>query len=129
MSDPYVLILYYSRTQGTQNLALHMARGVDQVAGIEPRIRTVPPVSAVTERTAPSVPDDGAVFCTKEDLIGCSGLARAVPPDLATWPHRSSIFSIPRPISGLVTIWLASPPVFSVLPVPYTAAKKARCSP
>ena len=75
MSDPYVLILYYSRTQGTQNLALHMARGVDQVTGIEPRIRTVPPVSAVTERTAPSVPDDGAVFCTKEDLIHCSGLA------------------------------------------------------
>ena len=52
-----------------------MARGVDQVTGIEPRIRTVPPVSAVTERTAPSVPDDGAVFCTKEDLIHCSGLA------------------------------------------------------
>ena len=75
MSDPYVLILYYSRTQGTQNLALHMARGVDQVTGIEARIRTVPPVSAVTERTAPSVPDDGAVFCTKEDLIHCSGLA------------------------------------------------------
>ena len=34
MSTPYVLILYYSRTQGTQNLALHMARGVDQVAGM-----------------------------------------------------------------------------------------------
>ena len=75
MSLPYVLILYYSRTEGTQNLALHMARGVDQVDGIEPRLRTVPPVSAVSERTAPSVPDDGAVFCTKDDLIGCSGLA------------------------------------------------------
>ena len=75
MSDPYVLILYYSRTQGTQSLALQMARGVDQVPGIAPRIRTVPPISAVSERTAPSVPDDGAVFCTKEDLIHCSGLA------------------------------------------------------
>jgi NAD(P)H dehydrogenase (quinone) len=75
MSQPYVLILYYSRTQGTANVALRMARGVDQVEGIEPRLRTVPPVSAVSERTAPSVPDDGAVFCSKEDLIGCSGLA------------------------------------------------------
>ncbi|MBT3608982.1 MAG: NAD(P)H:quinone oxidoreductase, partial [Gammaproteobacteria bacterium] len=74
-TKPYILILYYSRTQGTQNLALHMGRGVDKVAGIEPRIRTVPPVSSVTERTAPSVPDEGAVFCTKEDLAGCSGLA------------------------------------------------------
>ena len=75
MSLPYVLILFYSRTEGTLNLALHMARGVDQVDGIEPRLRTVPPVSAVSERTAPSVPDDGAVLCTKDDLIGCSGLA------------------------------------------------------
>ena len=74
-TNPYVLILYYSRTQGTQNLALHIGRGVDKVAGIEPRIRTVPPVSSVIERTAPSVPDEGAVFCTKEDLAGCSGLA------------------------------------------------------
>ena len=52
-----------------------MARGVDRVAGIEAKIRTVPPVSAVSERTAPSVPDDGAIFCTKEDLVNCSGLA------------------------------------------------------
>ena len=28
MSLPYVLILYYSRTEGTQNLALHIARGL-----------------------------------------------------------------------------------------------------
>jgi NAD(P)H dehydrogenase (quinone) len=75
MSNPYVLILYYSRTQGTQNLALQMARGVDRVAGIEAKIRTVPPVSAVSERTAPTVPDDGAIFCTKDDLVNCSGLA------------------------------------------------------
>ncbi|MEZ7818673.1 MAG: NAD(P)H dehydrogenase (quinone) [Candidatus Azotimanducaceae bacterium] len=74
-TNPYILILYYSRTQGTQNLALHMGRGVDKVAGIETRIRTVPPVSSVAERTAPSVPDEGAIFCTKEDLAECSGLA------------------------------------------------------
>ena len=75
MSNPYILVLYYSRTQGTQNLALQIARGVDRVAGIEARIRTVPPVSAVSERTAASVPDDGAIFCSKEDLANCSGLA------------------------------------------------------
>jgi NAD(P)H dehydrogenase (quinone) len=75
MSNPYILVLYYSRTQGTQNLALQIARGVDRVAGIEARIRTVPPVSAVSERTAASVPDDGAIFCSKDDLVNCSGLA------------------------------------------------------
>ena len=75
MSKPYLLILYYSRGGGTQNLALHIARGVDKVGGIEARIRTVPPVSTVVERTAAAVPDTGAVFCSKEDLRHCAGLA------------------------------------------------------
>ena len=75
MSKPYVLILYYSRSGGTQNLALHIARGVDKVEGIEARIRTVPPVSTVIERTASAVPDSGAVFCSKDDLRNCAGLA------------------------------------------------------
>ena len=75
MNQPYVLVLYYSRSGGTQNLALHIARGVDKIDGIDARIRAVPPVSTVIERTASAVPDSGAVFCSKEDLRGCSGLA------------------------------------------------------
>ncbi|MEC7779427.1 MAG: NAD(P)H-quinone oxidoreductase, partial [Pseudomonadota bacterium] len=75
MSDPYILVLYYSRSGGTQNLALQIARGIDKVAGIDARIRTVPPVSSVVERTAAAVPDEGAVLCSKEDLRNCSGLA------------------------------------------------------
>ena len=75
MSQPYILILYYSRSGGTKNLALHMARGVQEVAGIDALIRTVPEVSTVTETTAPPVPDEGAVYCTKEELAGCAGLA------------------------------------------------------
>ena len=75
MPLPYVLILYYSRSGGTQNLALHIARGVDRVAGIESRLRTVPPVDVATERVLPPVPDEGAVYCSKEDLSHCAGLA------------------------------------------------------
>lgn len=75
MTQPYVLILYYSRTGGTRNLALHIARGVDRVNGIESRVRTVPPVDSATERTLPPVPEEGAVYCSKEDLAGCGGLA------------------------------------------------------
>ena len=75
MSGPYLLILYYSRTGGTQNLAMHIARGVDEVPGISARIRTVPEVSAETERVAPPVPDQGAVYCTKQELAECAGLA------------------------------------------------------
>jgi NAD(P)H dehydrogenase (quinone) len=75
MSDPYILILYYSRSGGTENLALHIARGVDRVPGIQARLRTVPPVDTATEQTLPKVPDSGAVYCSKEDLSGCAGLA------------------------------------------------------
>jgi len=70
-----VLILYYSRSGGTRSLALHVARGVDRVPGIDARIRTVPAVSSETERIAPPVPEEGAVYCTKDDLAGCAGLA------------------------------------------------------
>ena len=73
--SPYILVLYYSRSGGTKNLALHIARGVDEVPGIDVRIRTVPEVSTTTERTAPPIPDEGAVYCSKEDLAGCAGLA------------------------------------------------------
>ncbi len=72
---PYILILFYSKTQGTANLATHIARGVDQVAGIESRIRTVPEVDTAISRTVPKVPDEGAVYCSKEDLADCAGLA------------------------------------------------------
>lgn len=74
MTTPYVLVLYFSRTGGTANLARHIARGV-RSPGMEAMLRTVPPVSAVSERTAPVIPDEGAVYCTKEELAGCSALA------------------------------------------------------
>lgn len=76
MTDtPYILVLYYSRSQGTHNLAMHIARGIDQVNGIDARIRTVPEVSTMIERTSPAVPAEGAVYCSKQDLADCAGLA------------------------------------------------------
>lgn len=75
MNHPYILVLYYSRTQATRNLALHIARGIDSVAGIEAKVRTVPELTTAIERTAPPVPTEGAVYATKEELAGCAGLA------------------------------------------------------
>lgn len=74
MSTPYVLVLYFSRTGGTANLARHIARGV-RGTGMEALLRTVPPVSAVSEQTAPVIPEAGALYCSKDELAGCSGLA------------------------------------------------------
>lgn len=78
MTSAYVLILYYSRTGSVRNLALHIARGVEE-AGLEARLRTVPPVSATTEATDPAVPDSGAPYCTLEELAGCAALALGSP--------------------------------------------------
>lgn len=76
---PHVLILYYSRSGGTANLARHIARGVQSHGEFEARLRTVPPVATVVERTAPPIPDEGAVFCTKDDLADCAALALGSP--------------------------------------------------
>ncbi|WP_439136285.1 NAD(P)H:quinone oxidoreductase [Pseudomaricurvus sp.] len=76
---PYVLVLYYSRSGATAKMALDIARGIEQVSGIEARVRTVPPVSPTSEQTSPAVPDEGAVYCTLEDLQQCSGLVLGSP--------------------------------------------------
>ncbi len=76
--ESYVLILYYSRYGNTRHMAREIAQGVEQ-AGIEARLRTVPPVSADCEQTAPDVPAEGDVYCTHEDLIGCAGLILGSP--------------------------------------------------
>lgn len=76
---PYVLVLYYSRSGATAKMALDIARGVEQVSGIEARVRTVPPVSSTSEQTSPEIPDEGAVYCTLEDLQHCHGLILGSP--------------------------------------------------
>ena len=76
---PYILVLYYSRSGGTANLARHIARGVERAGEFEARLRTIPPVAAETEKTLPPVPEEGAIYCTKDDLAGCTGLALGSP--------------------------------------------------
>ena len=42
MDSPYVLVLYYSRYGATEKMAQLLARGIEQVSGIEAKVRTVP---------------------------------------------------------------------------------------
>ena len=76
---PYILVLYYSRGGHTRRMAEQVARGVAAVEGIQPRLRTVPPVSADCERTAADIPDDGPLYCEREELRGCAGLVLGSP--------------------------------------------------
>lgn len=77
--NPYVLVLYYSRTGQTAEMATQISRGVSRVNGVEARIRTVPPVSPDTESSLPAVPGSGAPYASKDDLAGCAGLAIGSP--------------------------------------------------
>ncbi|MBW8367202.1 MAG: NAD(P)H:quinone oxidoreductase [Arenimonas sp.] len=74
-----ILILYYSRGGSVAQLARHIARGVEEVPGIQARLRTVPPVAPVTEAAAPPVPDEGAPYAQKRDLAECAGIALGSP--------------------------------------------------
>lgn len=76
---PYILILFYSRTGQTAELASQIARGVARVSGIEARLRSVPPVSPDTDASLPPVPESGAPYASKNDLAHCSGLAIGSP--------------------------------------------------
>ena len=76
---PYVLVLYYSRGGTTEKMAQAIAQGVEMVSGIEARIRTVPAISTNCEATESSIPSEGAIYCTEDDLKHCSGLIMGSP--------------------------------------------------
>lgn len=77
MSD--ILVLYYSRYGATREMAMRIARGIEEVPGMTARVRTVPPVSTVCEATEDSIPDEGAPYATLDDLCECAGLALGSP--------------------------------------------------
>lgn len=99
----YVLVLYYSRHGATRALAEHIARGIDLVPGVESRLRTVPPVSAVCEAVEDDIPDDGPLYCTEEDLRFCSGLALGSPTRFGNMASPLKYF-----IDNTSALWLSA---------------------
>jgi NAD(P)H dehydrogenase (quinone) len=74
-----VLVLYYSRTGATAELARQVCRGVEAVAGATARLRTVPPVAAASEEPARPVPASGPPYVTLDDLRDMQGLVLGSP--------------------------------------------------
>ncbi|HLU12888.1 MAG TPA: NAD(P)H:quinone oxidoreductase [Arenimonas sp.] len=74
-----ILVLYYSRGGSVARLARQIARGIEEVPGMQARLRTVPPVAPVTATAAPPVPEDGAPYVSRTDLAECAGLALGSP--------------------------------------------------
>ena len=79
ITDKEILVLYYSQHGATRQMAQLIARGVEQVAGVRARLRTVPKVSTVCEATEPDIPDSGAPYVELRDLEECIGLALGSP--------------------------------------------------
>ena len=74
MTEPYILVLYYSRDGATEAMARQVARGVECVSGIEARLRTVPSLSAPADD-----PERMALPAIQEDLKHCAGLVMGSP--------------------------------------------------
>jgi NAD(P)H dehydrogenase (quinone) len=72
-----ILVLYYSRQGSTAALARQVCRGVESVAGVQARLRTVAAIGATG--VVSSVPDEGPPYATHEDLIECSALILGSP--------------------------------------------------
>ena len=100
MSDPYILVLYYSRQGATREMARFIARGVES-AGLSARLRTVPPISADCEQTAPEIPDTGDIYATLDDLANCSGLLLGSPTRFGNMAAPLKYF-----LDGTTPLWL-----------------------
>jgi NAD(P)H dehydrogenase (quinone) len=98
-----VLVLYYSRNGATARLAAEVCVGVDSVSGIHARLRTVPPVSAVCEATAPDLPADGPLYCEEEDLRHCAGLVLGSPTRFGNMAAPLKYF-----LDGTASLWMSA---------------------
>ena len=74
-----VLVLYYSRTGATAELARQVCRGIEAVDGASAKLRTVPPVVTEAEGPARPVPASGPPYATHEELAACNGLVLGSP--------------------------------------------------
>lgn len=74
-----VLILYFSRSGHTAAMARRIARGVDEIEGMQARLRTVPPVATVVDTAAAPEPEEGAPYATRADLRDCDALILGSP--------------------------------------------------
>jgi len=100
MSDPYVLVLYYSRNGHVKMLADQIALGVEST-GMEARLRTVPAISTVCEVSESDIPDQGDIYCSQQDLADCSGLLLGSPTRFGNMAAPLKYF-----IDGTAGLWM-----------------------
>ncbi len=96
-----ILVLYYSQGGAVKEMAQLIARGVESVAGIKARIRTVPKVSTNCEATEPEIPNSGDPYCELQDLEECAGIALGSPTRFGNMAAPMKYF-----LDGTTSLWL-----------------------
>ncbi len=102
MTKPYILVLYYSLHGSVAEMAKLIARGIESVDGMNALLRTVPKVSTVTEAVEAAIPEEGAIYCTEEDLANCCGLALGSPTRFGNMAAPMKYF-----LDGTAAQWLS----------------------
>jgi len=74
-----ILVLYYSQSGHVLSMAEQIARGIENVDGCTARLRTVPEISTVCEATEDSIPEQGHLYASHDDLKQCDGLVLGSP--------------------------------------------------
>ncbi|HET7371482.1 MAG TPA: NAD(P)H:quinone oxidoreductase [Gammaproteobacteria bacterium] len=96
-----ILVLYYSRYGATAAMAERICRGIEEVPDVQARLRTVPPVSAVSEAVEDSIPETGPVYATHADLVECAGLVMGSPTRFGNMAAPLKYF-----LDGTSSLWL-----------------------
>ena len=96
-----VLVLYYSPGGTTAEMANIIARGVEEVDGVQARVRTVPDVSPTSEQTEPTIPEAGPLYASNDDLIECDGLILGCPTHFGNMPAAMKHF-----IDNTSALWM-----------------------
>lgn len=96
-----ILVLYYSRHGATADMARQIARGIEEIADMQARLRTVPAVSTVCEATADNIPEQGAPYVSHTDLRECAGLALGSPTRFGNMAAPLKYF-----LDSTSTLWL-----------------------
>jgi NAD(P)H dehydrogenase (quinone) len=97
-----VLVLYYSPGGTTAEMANIIARGVEEVDGVQARVRTVPPVSPTTKQADSEIPPSGPLYATNDDLVECAGLVLGCPTHFGNMPAAMKYF-----IDGTSALWMS----------------------
>lgn len=97
----FILVLYYSRSGATAEMARIIARGIEEISGMQARLRTVPAVSTVCESPEDAIPNQGPPYATLDDLRECAGLAIGSPTRFGNMAAALKYF-----IDGTGALWL-----------------------